>query len=111
MALGFFSRLKEGLSRSTQKLTGGITAALHQAQLDDAALEELEELLIAADLGPAAAQHIIDEFRRSRFGQDVTDERGQAGARRGDRQYPRARGAAAGDRPLAASRTSCWWSA
>ncbi len=74
MALGFFSRLKEGLTRSTQKLTTGITTAFTRRKLDDAALEELEDLLIGADLGPAAAAHIIAEFRRSKFGKDVTDE-------------------------------------
>ena len=73
MALGFFSRLKEGLSRSTQKLTGGLAAPFTRRKLDDAALEELEELLIAADMGPAVAQHIIGEFRRSKFGTDITD--------------------------------------
>jgi fused signal recognition particle receptor len=71
---GFFARLKEGLSRSTQKLSGGITAALTRKRLDDEALEGLEEALIAADLGPAVAARIIAAFRRSRFGQDVTDE-------------------------------------
>ncbi len=74
MALGLFSRLKEGLSRSTQKLTGGITAALTKKRLDDEALAALEETLITADLGPAAAGQIIAEFRRTRFGQSVTDE-------------------------------------
>ena len=74
MALGFFSRLKEGLSRSTQKLGGNITAVFTRRRLDDEALEELEELLIAADLGPAVAGRVIDEFRRSRFGKEVTDE-------------------------------------
>ena len=74
MALGFFNRLKEGLSRSTQKLTTGLTAVLTKRKLDDAALEELEEALIGADLGPQAAGRIIAAFRRSRFGKDVTDE-------------------------------------
>jgi len=73
MALGLFSRLKEGLTRSTQKLTGGITAVFTKRQLDDAALDELEELLIAADLGPDAAARIIASFRASRFGREVTD--------------------------------------
>ena len=73
MALGFFSKLKEGLTRSTAKLTTGITAAFTKRTLDDAALAELEELLIGADLGPAAAEQIIAEFRSSRFGTDVTD--------------------------------------
>lgn len=74
MALGgFFSRLKEGLSRSTQKLSGGISAVFTKRQLDDEALEELEELLIAADLGTAVASRVIASFRRSRFGKEVTD--------------------------------------
>ena len=59
MALGaFFARLKQGLARSTQKLTDGISAIIHKRRLDDAALEELEELLISADLGPAVAARI-----------------------------------------------------
>jgi len=75
MALGaFFSRLKEGLTRSTQKLTQGITAVFTKRKLDDEALEELEHLLIGADLGPRVASRIIDDFRRTRFGKEVTDE-------------------------------------
>jgi len=73
MALGFFSRLKEGLSRSTQKLTGGIAAVLTKRKLDDAGLEELEELLIGADLGPEVAARIIAGFRSSRFGSEITE--------------------------------------
>ena len=75
MALGsFFSRLKEGLSRSTAKITETITAVFKKRRLDDEALEELEELLISADLGTAAATRIIAGFRRTRFGKEVTDE-------------------------------------
>ena len=73
MALGFLGRLKEGLSRSTQKLTGGLTANFTKRILDDAALEDLEELLLGADLGPQAASSIVESFRRSKFGKDVTD--------------------------------------
>ena len=74
MALGFLSRLKEGLTRSTQKLTQGITAVFTRRKLDDAALEELEDVLIAADLGTEVATRIIANFRRTRFGREVTDE-------------------------------------
>ncbi|MEO8715755.1 MAG: signal recognition particle-docking protein FtsY [Acetobacteraceae bacterium] len=74
MALGgFFSRLKEGLSRSTQKLSGGITAIVLRRRLDEAVLEELEELLIGADLGTEVAQRVIRAFRAARFGTEVTD--------------------------------------
>ncbi len=74
MALGgFFGKLAAGLSRSTEKLTGGISAAFVKRTLDDDALAELEELLLGADLGPAAAADIVASFRRSRFGRSVTD--------------------------------------
>ena len=43
MALGFFSRLKEGLSRSTAKITESISATFTRRRLDDAALERSEE--------------------------------------------------------------------
>jgi fused signal recognition particle receptor len=77
MALGFFSRLKEGLTRSTQKLTEGlsnITAAVRKRRLDDVALEELEDVLLSADLGTEVAHRVIENFRRTRFGSEVTDE-------------------------------------
>ncbi len=73
MAL-FFSRLKEGLSRSTQKLGGGIGDVFRKRRLDEEALEELEELLISADLGTEAAARVIEGFRRTRFGREVTEE-------------------------------------
>lgn len=75
MALGsFFTRLKEGLARSTQKITEAITTVFKKRRLDDAALEELEDILISADLGATVAGRIIGNFRRTRFGKEVTDE-------------------------------------
>ena len=75
MALGsFFNRLKEGLTRSTAKISETITTVFKKRRLDDAALEELEDLLISADLGVDAAARVIAEFRRTRFGREVTDD-------------------------------------
>jgi fused signal recognition particle receptor len=77
MALGVFSRLKQGLARSTQKLgegLGNLTAVVTRRRLDDEALEELEDALISADLGTEVARRVIASFRRSRFGREVTDE-------------------------------------
>ncbi|WP_308116439.1 signal recognition particle-docking protein FtsY [Falsiroseomonas oryziterrae] len=71
---GWFARLKAGLSRSTAKLTDAITTVFRKRRLDDEALEELEETLIAADLGLSAAQRIVEGFRKTRFGKEVTDE-------------------------------------
>jgi fused signal recognition particle receptor len=111
MALGFFSRLKEGLTRSTQKLTEGITgitAVFKKRRLDDAALDELEDVLIAADLGTEVARRVIASFRRSRFGKEVTDEEiKQALARRFPPSWSRWRSRCGSIRR--SGRTSCWW--
>lgn len=71
---GFFGRLRAGLARSTARLADSITATFTKRRLDDAALEELEETLIAADLGVAAAQKIVEGFRRTRFGREVSPD-------------------------------------
>ncbi len=74
MVTKFFARLKSGLSRSAAKLTESITATFTKRKLDDEALEELEEQLIAADLGVAVAARVIKGFRSTRFGKEVTQE-------------------------------------
>jgi fused signal recognition particle receptor len=71
---GWLSRLRGGLSRTTARLTGSVTSLFRKRRLDDEALEELEETLIAADLGLPAARRIVEGFRRTRFGKEVTDE-------------------------------------
>jgi fused signal recognition particle receptor len=73
MALGFLSRLTQGLSRSATKLSG-IGAVFTKRKLDDEALQDLEDLLIAADLGTEVAKKIIANFRRTRFGREVSED-------------------------------------
>ena len=71
---GFFGRLRAGLSRSTERLTGGITGVFStKRRLDDEALEELEEVLIMADLGPATAAKLTANLAREKFDKEVTD--------------------------------------
>jgi len=60
---GFFSRLKQGLSRSSAKLTEGFsTLVLGSKTIDDDLLEALETQLITADLGVEATQTIINNL-------------------------------------------------
>ncbi|MDD2325155.1 MAG: signal recognition particle-docking protein FtsY [Alphaproteobacteria bacterium] len=71
---GWLSRLKQGLSRSSSKIGDGLTSLFTKRKLDDEALEELEELLIAADLGPSTAARLVADFGKTRFGKDVSDD-------------------------------------
>ncbi|MDX2101281.1 MAG: signal recognition particle-docking protein FtsY [Alphaproteobacteria bacterium] len=72
--LSWFGRLKAGLQRSSAKLTEGISAIFTKRRLDDDALEELEEALIAADLGVTPSAKLVASLRKERFGKDVTDQ-------------------------------------
>ncbi|HUZ14294.1 MAG TPA: signal recognition particle-docking protein FtsY [Caulobacteraceae bacterium] len=71
---GWFQRLSDGLSRSSRQMSEQVSAALVKRPLDQAQLDELEEMLIEADLGPAAAARITEAFGAERFGRR-SDER------------------------------------
>jgi fused signal recognition particle receptor len=71
---GWLSRLVSGLTKSSSRLVTGITEIFTKKKLDDAALTELEDLLITADLGTATASRLTQELARTRFGKEVTGE-------------------------------------
>ncbi len=71
---GWLSRLRAGLSRSSGKLGDGIAGIFTKRKLDDAALEELEELLITSDLGVATAARLTANLAKSRFDKEVAPE-------------------------------------
>lgn len=71
---GWWSRLTSGLSKSTNKLTQGISDLVAKKKLDQDTLDELEELLISADLGPKTAARLVAELSENRFGKEVTQE-------------------------------------
>jgi fused signal recognition particle receptor len=72
--MNWFKRLKQGLGKSSAKLSGGITALFTKRKLDDATLEELEELLITADLGAGTAAKLTAQLAKNRFGKDVSPD-------------------------------------
>ncbi|HXV24142.1 MAG TPA: signal recognition particle-docking protein FtsY [Alphaproteobacteria bacterium] len=71
---GWFGRLRHGLSRSSGRLADGIAGIFTRRKLDQEMLDELEELLIQADLGAGTAARLVQEFGRTRFGREVTPE-------------------------------------
>ena len=62
--MGFLTKLKEGLAKTKNALFGRIDAMLkHFVRVDEDLLEELEELLITADVGVSATEEILDRLR------------------------------------------------
>ncbi|MBX4948715.1 signal recognition particle-docking protein FtsY [Rhizobium binae] len=72
--LSWFQRLRNGLARTSSQLTGQITALFTKRKLDDETLQDLEDLLIQADLGVETALRVTDTLASERYGKDVTGE-------------------------------------
>ena len=70
---GWFRRLTEGLSRSSRQMTEQMVSVFAKKPLDQAMLDELEEMLIEADLGPKAAARITEAFGVARFGREASE--------------------------------------
>lgn len=70
---GFFARLAAGLKKSSSRLSDGLSSLFTQRKLDQEALDELEELLIAADIGAPTAAKVVARLAKDRFDKDVSD--------------------------------------
>ncbi|MEZ5901927.1 MAG: signal recognition particle-docking protein FtsY [Alphaproteobacteria bacterium] len=70
---GWLSRLTKGLSKSSNKLGQSITDVFTKRKLDETALEELEEILITADIGLKTAAKLVADFSENRFDKEVRD--------------------------------------
>ena len=71
---GLFKKFREGLSKSSSALTTGIRQLFGSGKIDAAALEELEELLIQADMGVDTALSIVGALRNHRFDGEINAE-------------------------------------
>jgi fused signal recognition particle receptor len=59
----WFGRLKDGLGKSASKITEGLSGIIGKPKLDASDLEEIEDALIMADLGVAAAGRLTEGLR------------------------------------------------
>ncbi len=68
---GWFGRLRNGLSKSSRSLTSGITDIFTKRKLDATTLEELEDVLIQADLGIDMATRITEAVAKGRYDKEI----------------------------------------
>lgn len=71
---GWLSKLKEGLKRTSHKITEGLESILIKKKLDQEMLDEIEDLLLSTDLGVEITKRLIDVLKKNRFNQEVTGE-------------------------------------
>jgi fused signal recognition particle receptor len=73
-AVGWLGRLRAGLSRSSERLSDNLSGLFAtRTPLDDAKLDEIEEALIASDLGPAMAARVRQRLADDHLGAPVSE--------------------------------------
>ena len=70
----WWQRLSSGLKRTSSSIGGAITDLVTKRKLDGATIEELEEVLIRADLGVATAGKVAEAVAEGRYDKTVTAE-------------------------------------
>jgi len=70
---GFFGRLKNGLSRTRNNLTGNIGSLFQGKTINAELLEEIEDNLIMADIGVGATQQIIEDLQQRLSRKELND--------------------------------------
>ncbi len=69
----WLNKLGLGLKKSSARLTDGISGIFTKKKLDSQTLEELEELLISADMGVMTSAKIISSFGSKRQDKDISE--------------------------------------
>ena len=78
--MGWLQKLKQGLSKSSQKVSESLksltslSSLMGASKLDAASLEEVEDALIGADLGTKSAARLADVMRKHKFDGPVTSD-------------------------------------
>lgn len=71
---GWFTRLRRGLSKSSNQLGSSITGIFTKKKLDAATLEDLEDALLQADLGVETAMAITEALERDRYDKAISPD-------------------------------------
>ncbi|MBE5730530.1 MAG: signal recognition particle-docking protein FtsY [Clostridiales bacterium] len=69
MTMGLFSKIKEGLKRTHEKISYALNKLFTGGALNDAFYDELEEILVSADVGIETTEEILERLR------EVVDEK------------------------------------
>ncbi len=71
--LPWFERMRLGFQKTSDRLGDNLTGLITRASLDEETLDDIEEALIASDLGPATAAKVRTRLASERFERGLDD--------------------------------------
>ena len=69
--MSWLKKLKSGLGKTTARVSASLGAVLGRKGIDAASVEEVEDALISADLGTAAAAKLAERMRKNKFDGEI----------------------------------------
>ena len=69
--MSWLKKLKSGLGKTTARVSASLGAVLGRKGIDAASVEEVEDALISADLGTAAAAKLAERMRKHKFDSEI----------------------------------------
>ena len=70
--MSWLKKLTSGLSKTSAAVTSSLSSLLGRSSIDAGSIEEVEDAMISADLGTAAAARLAERVRRHKFDGEVT---------------------------------------
>lgn len=71
---GWFERIKQGLSRTAAPIVQGIGDLMTKRRLDAETLQDIEDLLITADVGAKTARELTQALAKEKFGKEAGEK-------------------------------------
>jgi fused signal recognition particle receptor len=71
---GWWQRLRSGMRRTSTNISEGVTGLFTKRKLDAATLEDLEDVLIQADLGVETASRVTRAIGEGRYNKEIAPE-------------------------------------
>jgi fused signal recognition particle receptor len=72
--MGFFSKITRGLTKTRENMVKEVKGAFGKGKLTDAVIENIEEKLLACDIGMDVAAQIMEEVRRKAKGEEIDSQ-------------------------------------
>ena len=72
--MSWLNKLGLGLQKSSNKITSGIKSIFTTQRLDSSTIEDLEEILISADMGIKTSSKLAQTIAKNRFDKTITDD-------------------------------------
>ena len=72
--MGLFDKIKKGLAKTANPIVNGLNSLINQKKLDNATLQDIEDILLMADVGIKTVSELITSLKQTKFDKEITSK-------------------------------------